>query len=120
MAARLSVKQSGRVRFPTSPQVSMRGSFNGKTERCQRSVKGSIPLPRTKFYVSMAERPNAVDCKSAKPPVRIWLDIPIFILELSRAVYTLANRWECVFRLTPQGPIICVVRLMVRSLASTQ
>lgn len=25
----------------------MRGSFNGKTERCQRSVKGSIPLPRT-------------------------------------------------------------------------
>ena len=35
------------VRLP--PWIPMRGSFNGKTERCQRSVKGSIPLPRTKF-----------------------------------------------------------------------
>ena len=43
-----------------------------------------------------------------------------FILELSGAVYTLANSRECQHRRWPQGPSLCVVRLMVRSLASTQ
>ena len=38
------------------------------------------------YYVGVAERPNAVDCKSAKPPVRIRLPTPSFVRVLAREI----------------------------------
>jgi len=58
---------------------------NGSTAVSKTVSRGSSPWRYAK-YVAVAERPNEVDCKSAKPSVRLRLATPVYIAALANVV----------------------------------